>query len=69
MRAQMGFGGSSQANGQRDELAEWLMQPPVPTDDPLQWWLANRKLYPCLSRMAIDIHIAPGDYFCNEFCL
>jgi len=58
MRMQMVIGGSS--SGVRDELAEWLVQPPVPTDDPLHWWLANRNLYPCLSQMAIDIHIIPG---------
>ena len=60
MRTQMMVAGSSQANGQGDELAEWLAQPPVPTEDPLCWWLANRKLYPRLSRMAIDIHSTPG---------
>lgn len=59
MRVQMG-GRSSQTDGQRDELAEWLAQPPVPTEDPLRWWLANRKLYPRLSCMAIDVHMTPG---------
>jgi len=58
MRVQMA-GGSSQTN-ERDELAEWLAHPPVPTEDPLRWWLANRKLYPCLSRMAVDVHAIPG---------
>lgn len=62
MRTQMMVPGSSQANEQRDELAEWLAQPPVPTEDPLRWWLANRKLYPRLSRMAIDIHTTPGKF-------
>jgi hypothetical protein len=64
MRTQIMVPGSSQANGQRDELAEWLAQPPVPTEDPLRWWLANRKLYPRLSRMAIDIHATPGKLIC-----
>jgi hypothetical protein len=60
MRTQMIVAGTSLGSGQRDELAEWLVQPPVPTEDPLRWWLANRKLYPRLSRMAIDVHVAPG---------
>jgi len=59
MRTQMVKGGSS-SSGMHDELAKWLVQPPVPTDDPLRWWLANRNLYPRLSQMAIDIHIIPG---------
>ncbi len=60
MRAQMAIAHSFQANGQHDELTEWLSQPLVPTEDPLHWWLANRKLYPRLSRLAIDIHMVPG---------
>ena len=60
MRAQMAIAHSFQANRQHDELTEWLSQPLVPTEDPLRWWLANRKLYPCLSRLAIDIHMVPG---------
>jgi len=56
----MGGLGSSQASGVRDELNEWLMQPLVPTEDPLHWWIANQKLYPCLSYMAINIHAMPG---------
>jgi len=63
MRSQMLVSASSQATSQRDELAEWLAQPPVPTEDPLHWWLANKKLYPRLSRMAIDFHGIPGEFF------
>jgi hypothetical protein len=63
MRAQMGGFGTSQAINERDELDEWLAQSPVPTDDPLRWWLANQKLYPSLSRMAIDVHATPGKSF------
>ena len=59
MHTQMVMGGSS-SSGMRDELAEWLVQPSVPTDDPLRWWLANWNLYPRLSQMAIDIHTIPG---------
>jgi hypothetical protein len=55
------------SSGMRDELAEWLVQPPLPTDDPLCWWLTNQNLYPCLSQMAIDIHIIPGTCSHNAF--
>lgn len=65
MRVQLGFLGSTQGEGHRDELREWLAQPPVPTEDPLLWWLANRRLYPRLSRMAIDIHMTPGKFLCS----
>lgn len=51
---------SFRASGQHDELTEWLSQPLIPTEDLLYWWLANQKLYLCLSWMAIDIHMAPG---------
>jgi hypothetical protein len=68
MRAQMVVG-SSLTSGERDELAEWLVQPPVPTEDPLHWWLANQKLYPRLSRMAIDVHMVPGKFICTSFLL
>jgi len=60
MRTQMAVSRSSQIDGRRDELADWLAQPPVPTEDPLRWWLANRDLYPCLSCMAIDVHATPA---------
>jgi hypothetical protein len=46
MRVQMVASRSSLAGGERDELAEWLVQSPVLTEDPLRWWLANRKLFP-----------------------
>lgn len=55
MHAQVG--GSSQAGDMCDELNEWLAQPLVPTED---WWIVNQKLYPHLSRMAIDVHAMPG---------
>ena len=60
MRTQMAVAHSFRASGQHDELTEWLSQPLVPTEDLLRWWLANQKLNPCLSRMAIDIHTVPG---------
>jgi len=67
MRAQMAVTGSALTSGERDELAEWLSQPPVPTEDPLRWWLANRKLYPRLSQMAIDVHKIPGKFLAIVF--
>ena len=63
MRAQMAVSRSSQIDGRCDKLAEWLAQPPVPTGDPLCWWLANQDLYPHLSHMAIDVHATPGKCF------
>ena len=67
MRVQMVATGSSLTGGERDELAEWLVQPPVLTEDPLRWWLANRKLFPRLSQMAIDVHVAPGEFLVTTF--
>jgi len=67
MRTQMSVSATSQTPGQRDELTEWLAQPPVPTEDPLRWWIANQKLYPRLSRMAIDVHVTPGECFAIFF--
>lgn len=45
-----------------DELARYLSTPPEPTKpkDTLAWWHAHRKLYPCLSRMALDYLSIPG---------
>jgi len=63
MCTQMSVSAASQATGRRDELTEWLAQPPVPTEDPLRWWIANQKLFPRLSRMAIDVHVIPGKCF------
>jgi len=50
MCVQMVVAGSSLTNGDCDKLAEWLVQPPVLTEDPLCWWLASQKLFPCLSQ-------------------
>jgi len=59
----MGGFGSSQAINECDKLDEWLAQSPVPTEDPLHWWLTNQRLYPHLSHMAIDVHATPGKSF------
>jgi len=67
MSAQMGGLGSSLASDEHDKLDDWLAQPPVPTEDPLRWWIANQKLYPRLSRMAIDVHATPGMFALTLF--
>lgn len=59
MQAQMTVAGPQ---GVDDELAQWLAQPAIPTDDPLAWWLANKSLFPHLARMAIDVHSIPGTH-------
>lgn len=43
-----------------DELDRYLADSLIPTDDPLQWWIMNRKVYPNLSKLAISIHSIPG---------
>ena len=69
MRVQMVVTGASLTSRECDKLAEWLSQPPVPTEDPLHWWLANRKLYPHLSQMAVDVHTTPGMFFGKCFLM
>jgi len=46
MQVQIVVAESSLTNRDRDELAEWLVQSPMLTEDPLRWWIANQKLYP-----------------------
>jgi len=43
-----------------DELDRYMADGCVPTQDPLLWWIANRKLYPNLSKLAISVHSIPG---------
>ena len=62
MHTQMVGASSPWSNRQWDKLTEWLAQPTVPTEDLLRWWLANQKLYPHHSQMAIDVHVAPGKF-------
>ena len=54
------IGAATYTTADYDELDAWLAQRPVMTTDPLAWWVANRKLYPKLAQMAIDIHSIPG---------
>jgi len=43
-----------------DKLDRYLANSCVPTDDPLQWWIMNWKVYPNLAKLAISIHCIPG---------
>jgi len=43
-----------------DELDRYLADSCVPTDDPLHWWIMNRKVYPNLAKLAISVHSIPG---------
>lgn len=45
-----------------DELERFLADGCTPVEDPLQWWISNRPLYPHLSKLAISVHSVPGVY-------
>lgn len=47
-------------NNDTDQFDRYLADSCIQTDDPLQWWLVNRKLYPDLARLAISIHCVMG---------
>jgi len=49
-------------NAQFDEFDCYLADGVVPTDDPLKWWLMNRKVYPNLARLATSVHSAMGKW-------
>ncbi|KAF5364882.1 hypothetical protein D9757_015275 [Collybiopsis confluens] len=44
----------------RDELDRYLMDSCVPTENPLHWWLMNRKVYPNLAKLAVSVHTIPA---------
>ena len=48
-----------QTTAARDEYQEYIKAPPLPCDDPLQWWGARRKEFPILSQMALDLLSIP----------
>lgn len=50
----------TRVNGGVDDLDRYLADGCVPTDDPLQWWIMNRKVYPDLAKLAISVHLIPG---------
>ncbi|KAF5355384.1 hypothetical protein D9757_014613 [Collybiopsis confluens] len=43
-----------------DELDRYLMDSCVPNNNPLHWWLMNRKVYPNLAKLAISVHTIPA---------
>ena len=46
---------------QQDEVQQYLEAKTEVVDDPIKWWQARRDIYPCLSRMALDYLIIPGE--------
>ncbi|KAE9384879.1 hypothetical protein BT96DRAFT_950256 [Gymnopus androsaceus JB14] len=41
-----------------DELLEWYLKDSVvPTENPVDWWIMNRKVYPNLSKLGIAVHL------------
>lgn len=50
-----------------DELERYLVDSVVPTENPLEWWMMNRKVYPCLAKLAISVHLAMGESFINFY--
>jgi hypothetical protein len=38
-----------------DELEQYLADSPVPTENPIEWWKMNRKVYPNLAKLAISV--------------
>ena len=46
----------------RNKLDEYLQLPVENVKDPLKWWVNNRKVYPNLSRMALDYLSIPGKH-------
>jgi hypothetical protein len=45
-----------------DELDRYLSTDPEHAPNPLAWWRERRKMYPTLSRMALDYLSIPGMY-------
>src|SRR6266478_3678755 len=45
-----------------DELDRYLSTDPEHVQNPLAWWHERRKMYPTLSRMALDYLSIPGMY-------
>lgn len=45
-----------------DELDRYLADSLVPTEDPLEWWKMNWKVYPNLAKLAISVHLAMGTW-------
>ncbi len=54
-----GFFSQHQTSAARDEYQEYIKAPPVPCDNPLEWWGARRTEFPILSQMALDVLSIP----------
>jgi hypothetical protein len=48
-------------HGEGNELREYLAEQVAnPYDNPIEWWLANERRYPVLSKMALDTLSIPA---------
>lgn len=45
-----------------DELTRYLSTPTVATKDPMLWWVEQKHMFPCLSRMALSYLSIPGKW-------
>ena len=61
------FSGNSRRTLSNDELDLYLKAEPEAVSNPIQWWHTRRRLFPRLSRMALDYLTIPGTY--NGFYL
>jgi hAT family C-terminal dimerisation region len=48
-----------------DELEKYLAAPVEKAENPFAWWVKNRRLYPRLSRMALNYLSIPGE--CHQY--
>ena len=46
-----------------DELERYVKDSVVPTENPVDWWIMNRKVYPNLSKLGITVHLVMGTSF------
>ena len=56
----------------KDEITLYLGMHMEIVNDPLEWWLAQCTIYPCLSRMAINYLMIPSEFstvliYCHLF--
>ena len=47
-------------DGDEDELERYYRMGSQKIEDPVQWWLGNRDIFPRLSRLALDIFAIPA---------
>ena len=51
---------TSKSHGAQSKLDRYLEIGTEQVDDVILWWTERKKLYPCLSRMALDYLSIPG---------